>query len=110
MNKLKLSPIFISAIILAAHFMYNGLYILLIICIFPALLLIKRKWSVIIIQFILILASLEWVRTLIFLAGERQGQGLPWTRLAIILGCVAAFTALSALVFKFKSLKKIYNP
>jgi hypothetical protein len=39
----------------------------------------------------------------------RQAQGLPWLRLALILGLVALCTLLSALVFKTKGLKARYN-
>jgi hypothetical protein len=33
----------------------------------------------------------------------------PWTRLAVILGAVALFTALSGLVFSFKKLRAFYR-
>ena len=39
----------------------------------------------------------------------RVAFGEPWTRLAMILGAVALFTALSALVFRSKSLRDFYE-
>ena len=111
MKYLKLSPVFISFLILAAHFYRSALFPLVLICLLiPLLLLVKNKWSVISIQLLLILGSLEWVRTIYIIVLERMAEGKPWTRLVVILAFVALFTASSALVFKFKSLKKIYNP
>ena len=96
--------------LLAAHFFRSGMYLLSAIClIFPLLLLIKFKIAVRIIQLLLILGALEWFRTLYNLAAEKITAGLPWTRLALILGGVAIFTALSTLVFKFKSIKTRYK-
>jgi hypothetical protein len=39
----------------------------------------------------------------------RQAEGLPWLRLAAILGLVALCTLLSALVFRTQGLKARYN-
>jgi len=39
----------------------------------------------------------------------RQSQGLPWLRLALILGLVALCTLLSALVFRTDALKSHFN-
>ena len=40
------------------------------------------------------------MRTLAFFAGQRMEVGRPWGRLAVILGAVAALTALSALAVR----------
>lgn len=106
MNGLKLSPVFISALLLAAHFYRSELYPLVIMSLsFPALLLFKIKWADITVQILLILGGLEWIRTTYYFALERQAEGMPYTRMVIILGLVALFTACSALVFRYKSLK-----
>jgi len=57
----------------------------------------------------LILGALEWLRSLYYLAAMRIAWDQPWTRLAIILGAVALFTALSGLVFNSKALRARYR-
>ncbi|WP_319548262.1 hypothetical protein [Desulfogranum marinum] len=60
-------------------------------------------------QVLLVLYSLEWLRTMVNLVQLRQEYGMPWVRLAIIIGGVALFTALSALVFRHPGLQKKYH-
>ncbi len=110
MNLVKLLPTILSFLILAAHFSRSNLSVFMIMCIaIPFLLFIRSVWVVRFIQVILVLGSLEWIRALYNYAIERQAYGESWTRLAIILGVVALFTGLSALVFRFGSLRKRYN-
>lgn len=103
-NGIRLVPVILSFLLLAAHFYRSGQVILsgLSLAIL-ALLFLKESWVARFFQFALLLASLEWLRTLYFLAQIRIDAGQPWARLAIILGAVALFTALSALVFRAKS-------
>jgi len=110
MNLLKLLPPILSLIILAAHFSRSDLSELMLMCIvMPFLLFIKNAWVVRLIQIILVLGAIEWIRALYNYTSERIAYGESWTRLAIIIGIVALFTALSALVFRFGSLKSRYN-
>jgi hypothetical protein len=110
MNVVRLLPVFLSALVLAAHFLRSGRFSLTTLCLlFPVILLIRHKVSARIVQLALVLGSLEWVRTLVVLASHRQAMGEAWTRMAIILGAVAAFTAASALVFKMKGLRERYD-
>jgi presenilin-like A22 family membrane protease len=110
MNGLKLSPVFISFLLIGAHFLRTELYfIVFIIIALPFLLFIKKMWIARMIQILLILSSIEWIRTIIVSIEERQAYGEQWTRLAIILGSVAVFTAGSSLVFLFRSLKIRYK-
>lgn len=110
MNALKLLPVILSGLLLGAHFLRAGLFPLVVLSLaFPALLLLKRHWAARIVQIILVLGALEWIRTLLILVDERRTAEQPWTRLAIILALVAIFTACSALVFCCRSLKKRYK-
>ncbi len=110
MNIVRVLPVILSFILLAAHFSRSGLSELMLMCIvMPFLLFIQKIWVVRFLQILLLLGSLEWIRTLYNYAVERQAIGESWIRLAIILGVVALFTGLSALVFRFGSLKKRYN-
>ena len=111
MNFLRLLPVFLSALLLGAHFLRVELIPLVVpALLFPVLLLFRRAWTARLVQIILVLGALEWIRTLIFLVAERRAYGLPWIRLVIIIGLVAVFTGSSALLFSYcRSLRKRYK-
>jgi len=110
MNALRLSPVILSFLLLAAHFYRAGHVVLAALCIAMLLLLLIRKaWIPRLFQVVLLLGALEWLRSLYFFAAMRIAWDQPWTRLAIILGAVAIFTALSGLVFRSKKLRARYQ-
>ena len=102
-------PVVISFMLLAAHFLRDS-QMLLVVCVLivPFLLLLKKSWAVRAVQFALVLGAIEWIRTLLALQAIRVENGMPWTRLALIIGGVALFTGCSALVFFHTSLKQKY--
>jgi hypothetical protein len=98
---LRALPVVLSALVLAAHFFRSRQLLLVALSIaLPFLLLVRKRWSARVVQVGLVLGALEWVRTLAFFAGQRMEVGRPWGRLAVILGAVAALTALSALAVR----------
>ncbi len=106
----QLMPVVFSALLIGAHFLRSQHYIFVAICLaLPFVLIIRHSISVRIVQIGLLIAGIEWVRTIFVLASARADMGLPWTRLVIILGIVASFTFASALVFFTKTLKEIYG-
>ena len=110
MNFFKLIPAILSFLLLGAHFYRAGLLLFAVLAlILPILLFIKQKWVVRLSQVLLVIGALEWVCTLLKIVDIRQTMGMPWVRLAVILGSVALFTALSALIFQSRSLKERYN-
>ena len=98
---LRALPVVLASVVLAAHFFRsrNLLPVALSLAL-PLLLLVRERWSGRVVQGGLVLGALEWVRTLAFFAGQRMEAGRPWGRLAVILGAVAALTALSALAVR----------
>ncbi len=103
---LRALPVVLSALVLAAHFYRaRSLALVALALALPLLLLVRERWSARAVQAGLVLGGLEWVRTLAFFAGQRMEAGRPWTRLAVILGVVAALTALSALAVKVPEAK-----
>jgi hypothetical protein len=109
-NFLRLLPIFISFLLLAAHFMRAGQdYIMLPVVILPLLLFVRKPWIPRVFQLVLLLGAIEWLRTLFVFAQMRITFGEPWLRLAVILGAVALFTALSGMVFRARSLRERYR-
>jgi hypothetical protein len=98
---LRALPVALSALVLAAHF-YRARqmpFVALSLAL-PLLLLVRDRWSARTVQAGLVLGALEWLRTLAYFAGQRMEVGRPWGRLAVILGVVAALTALSALAVR----------
>lgn len=110
MNFIRLLPVFLSILLMAAHFLYAGYSILVFIVLASLLILLIRKpWAVRIIQIELILGGIEWIRAALNYVDIRQASNMPWTRLAVILGVVSLVTIASALVFRSRSLKERYG-
>ena len=110
MNFLRLLPVIVSFVLLAAHFYRAELTPLVAACAFlPLLLFLRKPWVPRLFQGLLVVGALEWLRTLYVLAAMRMGFDQPWGRLALILGVVALFTALSGLVFNGRSLRTRYR-
>lgn len=92
---------------MAAHFSRADQTGLAIVCLMlPFLLFIKRRWVANVFQVLLFIGAIEWILTTLRIVHIRQMQGDTWTRLVIILGSVALFTALSALVFESKKMRQ----
>lgn len=110
MNFVRLLPVMLSILLLAAHFFRAGenIYVFVLLALL-LLLAIKKSWVPWLLQVALVLGAVEWLRTLMFVAQMRIEFGMPWTRMAIIMGAVAMFTALSSLVFRGKALRKRYS-
>lgn len=95
---------------LGAHFLRDGTVVgVAAAFVFIGLLLLRRPWVARIAQAALVAAAVVWVATLYDVAEARMALGLPWLRMAIILGSVAALALLSALVFQTKSLRDVYR-
>ena len=106
---LRLLPVFISFLLLAAHFYRAGHLVLVLLSLLMIFMLaLKRSWLPRLMQTALVLGGLEWLHTLYNIVELRIEYDLPWTRLAVILGGVALFTAASALVFQGRSLRNRY--
>ena len=110
MNFVRLLPVILSIVLLAAHFFSAGdnIYVLVLL-VSLLLLVIKKPWVPWLLQVVLVLGAVEWLRTLMFVAQMLIEFGMPWTRMAIIMGAVAMFTAFSSLVFRGKALRKRYS-
>ena len=110
MNVLRLFPVIFSFLILSAHFSRAGSPLLTIMfLLLPLLLFIEKAWVARLIQILLVIGSIEWIRALITYVSQRQSIDEPYMRLVIILGAVALFTGLSALVFRKQALKERYK-
>jgi hypothetical protein len=110
MNLFRLLPVIFSMLMLGAHFFRAGHLLLAGGALLSlGLLCIRRPLAARLMQGLLVAGAIEWLVTADGLVMFRQAQGLPWLRLAIILGLVALCTLLSALVFRTSGLKSRYH-
>ena len=97
MRHLLLIPVVLSALTLGAHLLRGGQPLLaLAAAALPLLLVPRHGLALRLLQGLLLLGALEWVRTLAGIVDQRRAFGQPWHRLVLILGSVALVTALSA--------------
>ena len=107
---LWLVPVVLSLVILGAHFMRYGSSMGVIgSLVLVDLLMVRRPWVARLMQVVLILGALEWVRTIYELAQVRAALGQSSTRMIVILSVVVAITICSALLFQSQALKRIYR-
>ena len=106
-----LIPALLSCLVLAAHF-FRGEHVVLmfIACAAPLLLLARRTWATRLLQVLLVVGALEWVRTTWQIQAIRIQTGRDWQRMAAILYSVATFTFASSLVFFLPPLRRHYCP
>jgi hypothetical protein len=106
MIALRLAPVVVVALVLAAHFYRAGeLLALSVTLCTPALFVVRRPWAARLLQSGLVLGALEWLRTLVLLVQERQATGQPYLRLTLVIGVVALATAATALVFRSRAIR-----
>ena len=100
----------VAFLVLAAHFFRAdnqlGLWVSLLAIV---LMFVRRPWAARALQVLLVLGSLEWLRSTVTLIQARSELGQPFLRLGLILGAVFLLTALSALVFQTKRLKAYFK-
>jgi ferredoxin len=106
---LLLFPVF-SSLLLAAHFSCIERDALAVFCLFfPVLLFRKREWIIKVYQLYLLLGAAIWIERALFLRRLRLQEELPWLRLILILGFIAALTLLSAIILEKRKVKIRYN-
>ena len=104
-----LIPTLLSCLVLAAHFFRGGqTYLMLAACAGPLLLAFRRPWTTRLVQFMLIVGALEWIRTTLAIRADRIDEGRDWHRMAIILGAVAVFSLLAAALYELPPLRRRY--
>ncbi len=99
-----------SLVLLSAHFsrMNFPLIMSIIALLAPFLFFYKKKISITIIQVILFTGTLEWIRASVFYIQQRIISGVPWLRLAVILGIIIIFTGFSTWILNASDIKKRY--
>ena len=100
----------ISFLLAAAHFYRLGINIVAYLCLaLPFLFFIKKRIILIVLQVILYLMTIEWIRSTLNYIQIRENEGTLWLRLALILGGVALFTLMSGILLNFGKIKEKYD-
>ena len=103
-------PVVLGILVLGAHFLRFGNWIgVFAAFLLIALLFLRRPWVARLMQVVLVLGTLEWLRTMYELAHIRSLHGQPYGRMLVILGVVAAVTLFAALLFESKTLRQVYG-
>ncbi len=106
---LPIVPI-LASLLLSAHFFHAGTLGLAIAwAVFPLLLLHRGAWIKPVMQAALALGMMIWIQTMADLILFRQAFGLPWLRVALILGGVALLTGFGVLGFEHRALRARYS-
>jgi hypothetical protein len=106
---IRVIPLILASLLLAAHFLRDESLMLTFMCgMVPLLLLIKKRWSWLAVQLLTYAGAAVWLYTTITLVQERIYWGIPWSRLAMILGGVALFTSWAGYLLNAAPVKEKY--
>jgi len=106
----RLLPAILALLLLGAHFLHDGLVYLVPLCVgLAALLFVRLRWVPVVVSLVLLLAGVEWLRTLYLLASARISAGQPHLRLVLILAGVAILTWLAAWLLRSAAARRWYR-
>ena len=107
---LLLLPAVLSFLVLGAHFLRSGHFVLVALAlVLTALLFVRRSWAPRVVQAALVLGAVEWIRTMVELVKRRTAAGEPFVRLVVILGGVALVAVLAALLLQTARVRRWYG-
>jgi hypothetical protein len=107
----RIVPFIFAALLLGAHFLRDGQLAAMVLCLLaPLLLLLKQRWSLIVLQALAYTGAGIWLVTTLDILQQRLKLGLPWVRLVIILGAVTLFTLWAGLLLNSTKVKENYPP
>jgi len=97
-------------LIMAAHFLRMGALSGVLVCLALPIVaaLTRARWALRSLQALLVIGSVSWIVTALRIGAERRAAGEPWLRMALILGAVAALTALAAALLSRRSVLERY--
>jgi hypothetical protein len=100
----------VALMLLAAHFFRAGSMPVAVLCLLSiALCHVRRPWAARVLQIVLALGVIEWIRTTWIFASARAAEGEPYARLLAILGAVALVTALAAVALQGRAARRHFG-
>ena len=105
----RISLYFTAALLLGAHFLRSGDIAVAALCLAaPLLFLNRRRWSLILLQFLAYGAAGRWLIIAVLLVRDRQHSGQPWSLTALILVAVALLSLAAGLSLHSRQVKERY--
>ena len=105
----RIIPLMFASLFLGAHFLRTGNIVFFMgSLLFPSLLMIKKRASLVAVQVFAYIGAFIWLTTTIVLVKERMVAGASWGRMGIILGFITFFTAFAGLLLNSETVKKHY--
>jgi hypothetical protein len=105
----RISLFAIAAVLLGAHFLRAGSFLLVALCLAtPLLFLHKKRWSLIVLQLAAYGAAAGWLWAALRIVEFRQQAGRPWAVAAAILVAVALFTLVAGLLLNSRGMRERY--
>lgn len=107
--KLRITLLVLAAILMAAHFLRSAsLLPMLLSLAAPFLLFIRRRWSLVTVQSLTVIAAFIWLTALSGIIQQRVFEGRSWTVSAIILCVVAGYNLLTGWLLNNAMVKEKY--
>jgi len=107
--KLRIILYSIAALLLGAHFFRAGSVAVATLCLLtPWLFLLKRRWSLYLLQSSAYGAAAVWLSTAIGIVELRRQFGQPWLAAAAILGAVGLFTVVVGILLNSAAIRQRY--
>ena len=106
----RISLYVVAAALIAAHFLRVGNMVAVALCLAaPLLFLVRRRWSLLILQWLAYVAAAIWLATAWQIVDMRLAFGEPWLRAALILIAVAGVSMLAGGFLRSYSLHLRYR-
>ena len=107
---IRLIPLIISFLLLGGHFLRSGHMIFASLSIFaPLLLLIKKRWILLFVQWLTYSGVIVWTYTTFSLVQQRRMAGAPWVRMLLILSGVSVLTLFAGYLLSSDIVKRQYH-
>ena len=107
---LRIIPLILAFLLLGAHFLRSGNTILIVASVLaPCLLLVKKRWTLLLIQGLAYCGVLVWIHSTVVLVRQRIAIGAPWGRMLLILSGVALFTLWAGYLLNSDVVKRRYQ-
>jgi len=100
----------ITTWLIAAHFLRAGSLIPTALCLMtPLLFLVRRRWTLLLLQWLAYAAAVIWLGTAWQIVAVRRSFGQPWLLAAVILVTVATISVLAGIGLRTNILQERYR-
>ena len=106
----RLIPVVLTFLMLGAHFLRSGnIALASVSALAPLLLLIRKRWTLLLVKWSAYLAALLWAHTTFVLLQQRMAAGAPWFRMFLILAGVTVFTLWAGYLLSTDTFRRRYS-